>query len=103
MDPAYTRSSIGKWKLTSNMTYRRAAHSAPILAHRQVLIIGGKYNDDSLFSAQLYDSQKNRWSPVAIVPYTRVFHAQSVLPNGTVLIADGIMNSNILISEPYIV
>jgi hypothetical protein len=54
-----------------------------------VLVAGGTYGENSLFSAELYDPLTGNWTFTGSMIYSRYEHTASVLQNESVLVAGG--------------
>jgi deoxycytidylate deaminase len=74
----------------TNMTAKRAAHTATLLANGKVLIAGGfVINGGGLSSAELFDPATKTFAAAENMTVARVSHTAMLLPNGKVLIAGG--------------
>lgn len=90
--------SSNTWTDGPPMITPRAKHVAIALGDNRVLVIGGtsgfglKEAAGSWRSAELYDSARQSWSPVANMQSARVFPSANLLPDGRVLVVgdDGI-------------
>jgi hypothetical protein len=85
------------------MSARRAAHTATLLQNGKVLIAGGFASaaDNSLASAEIFDSATNIFSPAGDMRAARSGHSATLLPNGKVLIAGGYNGSYLTSAELY--
>jgi hypothetical protein len=54
-----------------------------------VLLTGGRSNDNSLASAELYDPASGTWTATGSLATARRFHTGTLLPNGKVLVTGG--------------
>ncbi len=104
---AYPSSSVeiydpatGLWASTSDMTYRRAHHTATLLANGTVLVAGGNaipldgstmgvQVDQLGASAELYDPSTGSWTPTGSMSKPRHYHTATALADGRVLVVGG--------------
>jgi hypothetical protein len=81
------------WSPARAMNGARQGHTATLLFdvddHGHVLIAGGSDGNGAVMSAELYDPQKNAWSPAESMKEARQVHTATLLSNGRVLIAGG--------------
>jgi hypothetical protein len=82
------------WRAVQSMKHRRFMSDGVLLPDETVLVLGGSSmgkaddNNDPVLEPELFDSQAERWSPVASQSVPRRYHAVSVLlPDGRVLSA----------------
>ena len=71
------------------MSASRAAHTATALPDGRVLVAGGFVEKGSAKSAETYDPEAGRLSPLPPMLTTRHSHTATLLPDGKVLIAGG--------------
>jgi Kelch motif len=81
--------SPGSFSTTGRTIEPRASHSATLLANGKVLIAGGSTGSGVLQSAELYDPQRDVFTPAGNMITPRYWHSSTLLPNGKVLIAGG--------------
>lgn len=86
----------------SDMTTRRAAHSATLLPDGKVLVVGGfAGGENSLASAEVFDPATNTFASAGNMNASRAGHTATLLPNGRVLIAGGYNGSYLASAELY--
>ena len=80
------------WATTADsLDQGRSYHTATLLKNGKVLIAGG-FNPAfgfQLSSAELYDPETNRFSPVPSMANSRAWHAASLLADGRLLVTGG--------------
>ena len=86
---------------TSNMTTRRAAHTATSLPDGRVLVAGGFESGSSLASTEVFDPTTEAFRPAATMSVTRAGHTATLLSSGKVLIAGGYNGSYLANAELY--
>jgi Kelch motif len=83
----------GEWIAAAPMKERRQSHAAVLLdgaAESRVLVTGGANSQVTLKSAEIYDSEKDRWELVpAEMSTARRGHTATRLAGGKVLVAGG--------------
>jgi len=90
-NPAPLPVSPGTIRMTE-MTTRRALHSATLLRGGRILICGGTSNANIggvLDTAEIYDPAGGSFTPTGTMMAARQGHTATLLPDGTVLIAGG--------------
>jgi hypothetical protein len=110
---AYPSSSVeiydpaaGSWVAAEDMTYRRAHHTATLLANGEVLVVGGDAIPlDGLSSgaqrnqlgatAELYDPSTGSWTPTGSMSKPRHYHTATALADGRVLVVGGSWNDSV--------
>jgi N-acetylneuraminic acid mutarotase/tetratricopeptide (TPR) repeat protein len=84
------------WSAAGVLTTARALHAATLLKNDKVLVTGGFGNSPAssmhLATAELFDPDKNTWSPAADMDIGCSSHTATLLRNGKVLIAGGEAN-----------
>jgi hypothetical protein len=81
------------------MNARRSAHTAILLNDGKVLIAGGFVGEEqSLSSAEIYDSNTGKFTPIGSMTVARLSHTATLLPDGRVLLAGGLNNGAYLAS-----
>jgi Glucodextranase, domain B/Kelch motif len=81
----------GKWSMTTPMNEARYGHAAGLLANGQVLVAGGKDSSANwLFSAEIFDPVKSKWTAVGSMPYeSRYNYTAALLTNGQISLTVG--------------
>jgi len=96
------------WTATSHMAAPRMEHDAVILPDGQVLVVGGRSDNDAsptpVLTPELFDPATETWDPVAPHAVPRMYHSTAVLlPDGRVLAAGGdFQPSGEIYSPPYL-
>ena len=95
-----------QWLHGANMIQPRSDHGATALPDGRVLVTGGNYQARLLRSSEIYDAQRDVWTPVEPLPRARTQFTMATLPDGSVLVAggfqaDGQMTRTTLIYEPW--
>jgi hypothetical protein len=67
----------------------RRDHSAMLLPHGMVLVVGGRADNGLLASAELYDPRSGTWTPTGNMSDGYGFYTATLLHDGTVLVVDG--------------
>ncbi len=69
----------------------RAFHTATLLPSGEVLVVGGKLDQNSyLGSVELYDPETGQWQSKGPLAHPRAFHTAILLRSGKVLVAGGL-------------
>ena len=81
----------GTWTLTADtMSAARYLHTATLLPNGKVLFTGGQDGiDHDLDSAEIFDPERESFTPVESMSVTRTHHTATLLLNGKVLVAGG--------------
>jgi len=90
--PAKALSTDSSWIPTGSLNTARAGHTATLLTSGKVLVVGGnsgRFNSNTLDSAELYDPVNGTWSVTGSLKQSRSYHTATLLPNGLVLVAGG--------------
>ena len=88
---------INKFARAKNkMSIRRVSHTATLLPDGKVLSVGGWSNRLPERSAEIYDPQTEKFTPVGNTLHRRSGHSATLLDNGKVLIAGGFDGQNCL-------
>ncbi|WIX99849.1 kelch repeat-containing protein [Amycolatopsis mongoliensis] len=86
--------ATGTWTATAPMGDARTGHQAVVLDDGRVLVIGGAVptgsgREEALAYCELYDPDKNEWTPTGTLSQARKGHQATVLPGGHVLVTGG--------------
>jgi hypothetical protein len=95
-----------QWLSAAHMLQPRSDHAATALLDGRVFVTGGNYNARLLRSSEIYDVERDLWTPVAPMPRARTQFSAATLPDGSVLVAggfepDGRMVTTTFIYEPW--
>src|ERR1700755_1427568 len=78
----------GGWDFTNSLPSPREKHTATLLPNGQVLVGGGRSeNDSASVTAELYDPAAGLWSFTGSLTGQRKLHSATLLPSGLVLVA----------------
>jgi Kelch motif protein len=85
---------VPSWSTTAHMASPRLEHNAVILPDGQVIVLGGRADNDPsptpVLIPEIFDPVAEVWDPVAPHAIPRMYHATAVLlPDGRVLLAGG--------------
>lgn len=81
----------------AEMKVNRAAHTATLLQDGRVLVTGGFYGGGtSQTSAEIFDPNTGKFSPLQKMNFARAGHTATLLRDGKVLLAGGFANGNYL-------
>jgi len=83
------RSSSQTWVPTGKLNGARWGHTATLLPNGRVLVAGGRANDRSLATAEIYDPVKGSWSSTGSMIAPRWGATAILLPTGKVLVVGG--------------
>jgi tRNA A-37 threonylcarbamoyl transferase component Bud32 len=93
------------WTSMASMNDGRLDHTALLMPDGRVLVAGGVNSQAGgtyLSSAEIFDPQGNRWSPVAPMAGPRGGHTAAILPDGQALVAGGRdLSSSLSSAERY--
>jgi N-acetylneuraminic acid mutarotase len=81
------------WSYVSDMGEPRTDHTATLLGDGRVLVVGGRRTAEAnivtLASAEVWDPDKDLWTPVAPLTFARSGHHAATLDDGRIIIAGG--------------
>jgi len=100
--------TVPQWQLTAHMSFPRMEHNAVLLPDGNVLVVGGRSDNDStptpVLTPEIFDPSSQTWTSVAPHSVPRRYHSTAVLlPDGRVLVAGGdFQPSGEIYSPPYL-
>ncbi|KFE72017.1 kelch repeat-containing protein [Hyalangium minutum] len=77
------------WSPAGSLTLGRLYHSATVLPGGRVLTTGGRTNNGTLDTSELYEPVSNTWRPTSPMLMPRERHSATLLLNGKVLVTAG--------------
>src|ERR1035438_289779 len=70
--PPASAQTSGTWTTTGSLNTPRQGHTATLLAHNQVLVVGGTAAGGILNSAELYNPATGRWTVTGNMATSRI-------------------------------
>ena len=93
-------------KNLKGMSFPRSNANATMLPNGEIFVNGGSAYKDlefSVFTAEIYNIQKDEWREISKGTFRRNYHATSLLlPNGTILVAGGDVYNAEIFYPPYL-
>ncbi|RYD28447.1 MAG: hypothetical protein EOP86_23075, partial [Verrucomicrobiaceae bacterium] len=93
-DPA-----TGTWTLTGSMATARRHHTATLMQHGTVMVVGGSADDDGTVSfdtTEIYNPATGAWTDAGLITQARSFHTATAIEGAVYVvggISDGVYNT----------